>query len=205
MLRKHLGFILNLAAIGLFIPGIYLPMFNLNMAVTAHIANGNLTSEIVNKELSLLNTINELWQDERILVAALIFLFSIAIPVLKTALITLSYFLKNIHFAKKLVAFVNFIGKWSMADVFVIAIFLAVLSTNHAETATQHTIAVFGFKINLILSSETLSHVGTGFYYFLSYCLLSMIGTQLSLSALKQLKPALKLNDENQQQSSLNT
>ncbi|MDO6444821.1 paraquat-inducible protein A [Colwellia sp. 1_MG-2023] len=197
MLRKHLGFIVNLAAIGLFIPGIYLPIFNLNMDVTANVANGSLSSEIVNKELSLLGTIHELWQDERLLVAALIFIFSIAIPVLKTALVTLSYFLKNIHLGKKLVSFVNVIGKWSMADVFVIAIFLAVLSTNHAETATQQTLAVFGFKINVMLSSATLSNVGMGFYYFLSYCLLSMLGTQLSVSALKHLDKTSKPHEQN--------
>lgn len=192
MLRKHLGFILNLVAIGLFIPGIYLPIFSLNMDVVANVANGSLTSEIVSKELSLLSTIEELWQDERILVATLIFIFSIAIPILKTTLVTLSYFLKNINLGKKLVSFVNVIGKWSMADVFVIAIFLAVLSTNHADTATQQTLAVFGFKINVILSSATLSNVGMGFYYFLSYCILSMLGTQLSVSALKHLDKTSK-------------
>ena len=192
MLRKHLGFILNLVAIGLFIPGIYLPIFSLNMDVVANVANGSLTSEIVSKELSLLSTIEELWQDERILVATLIFLFSIAIPILKTTLVTLSYFLKNINLGKKLVSFVNVIGKWSMADVFVIAVFLAVLSTNHADTATQQTLAVFGFKINVILSSATLSNVGMGFYYFLSYCILSMLGTQLSVSALKHLDKTSK-------------
>jgi paraquat-inducible protein A len=199
MLRKHLGFIFNLVAIGLFIPGIYLPIFSLAMDVTANVANGSLSSEIINKELSLLGTIHELWQDERLLVAALIFIFSIAIPVLKTTLVTLSYFLKNIHLGRKLVSFVNIIGKWSMADVFVIAIFLAVLSTNHAETATQQTLAVFGFKINVILSSATLSNVGMGFYYFLSYCVLSMLGTQLSVSALKHLEKTSKLHDENTQ------
>lgn len=185
MLKKHLGFMLNLAAIGLFIPGIYLPIFTLKMDMTANVATGSLSSDIINKELSLLGTIQELWQDERLLVAILIFAFSIAIPVLKTALVTVSYFIANANLGRKLVAFVNAIGKWSMADVFVIAIFLAVLSTNHAETATQQSITVFAFKIDVMLSSETLSNVGVGFYYFLSYCLLSIFGTQLSLSALK--------------------
>lgn len=190
MIKKHLGFILNLAAIGLFIPGIYLPIFNLKMDMTANVATGSLSSDIINKELSLLGTIQELWQDERLFVAALIFAFSIVIPVLKTLLVTLSYFIKNLNVATRLVSFVNLIGKWSMADVFVVAIFLAVLSTNHAETATQQSISVFAFKINVMLSSETLSNVGVGFYYFLSYCLLSIFATQLSFSALKNLKSA---------------
>ena len=71
-----------------------------------------------------------------------------------------------------------------MADVFVVAIFLAVLSTNHAETATQQQLAIFGFKLNFIVSSETLSALGPGFYYFTSYCLLSLLGTAISSSSI---------------------
>ena len=71
-----------------------------------------------------------------------------------------------------------------MADVFVVAIFLAVLSTNHAETATQQQLALFGFKLDLIVSSETLSALGAGFYYFTAYCLLSLLGTAISQSSI---------------------
>ena len=185
-MKKHIGFILNLAAIGLFIPGIILPIFSLAMEVTANVGAGSLTSEIVNKELSLIATIEELWHDQRFLVASLIFAFSIAIPILKTAMISASYFIKNSQTANKLVAFVNVIGKWSMADVFIVAIFLAVLSTNHAETATQQQISLFAFKLDVLISSETLSNISQGFYYFTGYCLLSILGTQFMQSALKQ-------------------
>ncbi|MGJ8691145.1 MAG: paraquat-inducible protein A [Thalassotalea sp.] len=183
-MKKHFGFILNLAAIALFVPGIMLPIFSLAMEVTANVGSGSLSSDIVNKELSLIGTIDELWQDQRFLVATLIFAFSIAIPVLKTVLVTTSYFIKNNQTAKKLVGFVNIIGKWSMADVFIVAIFLAVLSTNHAETATEQQISMFAFKLNVLISSETLSNIGQGFYYFTGYCLLSILGTQLLQSAL---------------------
>lgn len=185
-MKKHVGFFLNILAIVFFIPGIYLPIFNLQMAVTAKVSSSSLSSDVVNKELSLLGTINELWQDERLFVAVMIFVFSIAIPLLKTSIITFSYFIKNTKLAKKLVSFVSIIGKWSMADVFVIAIFLAVLSTNHAETASHKQISLFAFKLDILLSSETLSNVGAGFYYFTAYCLLSILGTQLSDSAIKK-------------------
>ena len=71
-----------------------------------------------------------------------------------------------------------------MADVFVIAIFLAIMSTNHAETITSEQFSVFGFKIALDISTQTLSAAGEGFYYFTAYCLLSLIGTQLASSAI---------------------
>ncbi len=183
MIRKHIGFLINLVAIALFIPGILLPMFSLNMAMTANVSGANLTNTIIDKNLSLLQTIQELWQDERLLVASLIFVFSISIPVIKFMLLSFAYLKKNSKLEVRIYNFISQIGKWSMADVFVVAVFLAVLSTNHAETATHQQLALFGFKLDLIVSSETLSALGVGFYYFTAYCLLSLLGTAISQSS----------------------
>ncbi|WP_286263255.1 paraquat-inducible protein A [Thalassotalea atypica] len=183
-MSKHFGFVLNVIAIALFVPGILLPMFSLNMDVTAQVSGPTLTTGLISKELSLLGTIEELWQDERLLVAGLIFVFSIAIPLIKALLVIWSYFTKNSRIERAIVNFVSNIGKWSMADVFVVAIFLAILSTNHAETETHQTLAIFGFKLEMIISSETLSAVGNGFYFFTAYCLVSLLGTHLSQTAL---------------------
>ncbi len=184
MIKKHLGFLFNLVAIALFIPGILLPMFSLNMAMTANVSGATLTNTIIDKNLSLIQTIQDLWQDERLLVAVLIFAFSICIPVLKFILLCVAYLKKHSQLEVLVYSFISKIGKWSMADVFVVAIFLAVLSTNHAETATQQQLAIFGFKLNFIVSSETLSALGPGFYYFTSYCLLSLLGTAISSSSI---------------------
>ena len=180
MIKKHIGFSLNMLALSLFIPGIILPMFSLTMEMTANISGSNLSSDFINKELSLLTTIQELWQDDRILVATLIMIFSICIPLIKTCLVSWAYYKKNTEIEGEIINFVAKIGKWSMADVFVVAIFLAVFSTNHAETVNSKQISVFNFKLNLLISSETLSVVGVGFYCFTAYCLLSLLGTQIS-------------------------
>lgn len=185
-MKTHLGFYINLIAILLFIPGIFLPMFFLQMDVSANISGPALTSQLINKELSLLTTIKELWQNDRLLVSALIFVFSICIPLLKACLVAWSYFKRNTQIERKIINFIGAIGKWSMADVFVVAIFLAVLSTNHSETANEQTLSIMGFKLNLLISSETLSSVGHGFYFFTAYCIVSLIGTQFSQSGLKQ-------------------
>lgn len=185
-MKRHLGFLFNIIALGLFIPGIILPMFSLNMELAALISHSSISSDIINKELSLIATIEELWRDNRFFVATLIFTFSISIPVMKTILLLIAYVKKHTAIERKLISFVSSIGKWSMADVFVVAIFLAVLSTNHAETTNQEVLSVFGFKIELLISSETVSMVGAGFYYFTAYCLLSLLGCQLSQSALKE-------------------
>lgn len=184
-MKKHIGLLLNIIAIGLFIPGVMLPIFTLAMEATANVASASLSTTIIDKELSLLGTIEELWDKERVAVAVLIFIFSIAIPIIKTILVTISYFIRNTTVAQRIIDGVCIIGKWSMADVFVIAIFLAILSTNHAETASGQKLSIFGFRLDVTMSSETLSNVGIGFYYFAAYCIVSLLGSQISQSALK--------------------
>lgn len=185
MYKKHLGFAFNIIALGLFFPGILLTMFSFNMEMAANLSGSSLTSSLIDKELSIMATISELWEDQRLLVAALIFAFSVCIPLLKTILICVAYFTKSMQVEKNLIKFVGAMGKWSMADVFVIAIFLAIMSTNHADTSSSEQINVFGFNIALEVSTQTLSAAGEGFYYFTAYCVLSLIGTQLASSALK--------------------
>jgi hypothetical protein len=153
------------------------------MEMAASIAGSTLSSALVDKELSIMATIDELWHDQRILVAFLILLFSVIVPMVKTGLVSVAYFQPGSRIESRLLSFVAKIGKWSMADVFVIAIFLAILSTNHAETTESHEFSVIGFKMGLDVSTQTLSNVGQGFYFFTAYCLLSLLGTHLSLSA----------------------
>ncbi len=185
-MRKHFGFGLNIVALGLFFPGILFPMFSFNMEMAANLNGTNLGASLIDKELSIMATIDELWHDQRLLVAGLIFLFSVGIPLVKSILVSIAYFMKHSEIEKKLLTFVSHIGKWSMADVFVIAIFLAILSTNHAETSDSHQLSVFGFKIALDISTQTLSAAGEGFYYFAGYCLVSLFGTHLAFSSLKK-------------------
>jgi paraquat-inducible protein A len=153
--------------------------------MAANLSGSSITSSLIDKELSIMATVKELWEDQRLLVAALIFAFSVCIPLLKTILLCIAYFTQSIQVEKKLINFVSAIGKWSMADVFVIAIFLAIMSTNHADTSNSEQLSVFGFKIALDISTQTLSAAGEGFYYFTAYCVLSLIGTQLASSAIK--------------------
>tara|TARA_R110000868_G_scaffold50907_6_gene162068 strand:+ start:1836 stop:2510 length:675 start_codon:yes stop_codon:yes gene_type:complete len=183
--KKHLGFAFNIIALGLFFPGILLTMFSLQMDMAASISGSSLTSILVDKELSIMATIQELWNDQRLLVASLIFVFSVGIPLLKSVLITFAYFTKNQLRESRVLRFVANIGKWSMADVFVVAVFLAILSTNHADTASTQQFNIFGFKIALDISTQTFSAAGQGFYYFTAYCLLALLGSQLSLGYLR--------------------
>lgn len=194
-LIRHFAFGINLLAIALFIPGIVLPMFSLDMSIMATVGSGaSLSSELVNQQLSILQTVEELWQDKRIVVAILIFAFSICIPILKSSLVTLAYFTKSKKLQSRLLSLVTAVGKWSMADVFVVAVFLAVLSTNHADTQSVQQLTVFGFNLGVELSSQTLSNVGEGFYYFVGYCVLSLTGSQLFYFATNSQPQSKRLN-----------
>ena len=184
---KHLGFLLNLTALAMFFPGILMPMFSLNMNLNANIANASeISTDLVDQELSIMQTVEQLWNEDRFLVSFLILFFSVCIPLIKTSIVSIAYFVRSQKLAARLLGFISAIGKWSMADVFVVAIFLAVLSTNHAETATSQQMSVFGFKIAIDVSSQTLSNVGIGFYYFTAYCLLSLAGTHLAVYAVQK-------------------
>ena len=183
----HIGFLLNLLALALFFPGIWLPMFSLDMSVAATLSGSNpLSYEVINRELSILQTVEQLMEDKRVLVAVLIFVFSVCIPVFKTTCVTLAYVFKRKAWSTKLLSFVGAIGKWSMADVFVVAVFLAVLSTNHADTASMQQLSIFGFSLGVEISSQTLSNVGIGFYYFTAYCLVSLAGTHMAIASTKR-------------------
>jgi len=179
MLYKHLGFALTLISLGFFVPGILQPMFSLNMEMQAMLANTVLSADLVDKELSIMATVEELWSDQRLLVAALIFAFSVIIPVLKTTLVAVAYYFRDSAKESKIMKFIASIGKWSMADVFVVAVFLAILSTNHASTESTQSLQIFAFKMDLNISSQTLSNAGSGFYFFTAYCILSLLGTHL--------------------------
>lgn len=188
MFQKQIGFALSIIAIGLFVPGILAPMFTLNMELALVLAGPTISSELVSKELSIIGTVQQLVHEDRLLVALLIFTFSVVIPLIKTSLLTAVYFTKSIEFQHKISRFVAVIGKWSMADVFVVAIFLAVLSTDHAQSVEQHQLSFFGMSLDFEISTQTMSNVGVGFYFFVGYCMISLIGSHLMLSAIKRSK-----------------
>lgn len=108
---------------------------------------------------SIIGTGQHLASGGNLLVALLLILFSVLIPVAKLLL----SFVALARFAKRSRTFaltsIRLIGKWSMTDVFVVAILLAFLSTE-SKTFTD-------------------ASLGPGLYFFAGYGLLSMIGGQV--------------------------
>ncbi|MCT7941922.1 paraquat-inducible protein A [Shewanella holmiensis] len=116
--------------------------------------------EVFRKTRSILDTVNELYQSNNILVAVLVGLFSIVIPILKLTLMLIAC----LPIANKMKQIINriisFVGKWSMADVFVVALIIVYMAGNAS--------AGMGELL------QTYAHFEAGFYYFLAYCLFSI-------------------------------
>lgn len=186
-----------LLALGLLYPGIMQPMLSLNgtvdkqamvnigmktlsddpdvpgimISLTEQLASRlDLSGEIpaYSKTRSILGTVNELFEAEQWLVGFLIALFSIIVPLVKVLLMLIAGLL-SARYTDSANAVIRFISKWSMADVFVVAIVVAYLAAN----STAQTEELF------TLTAE----FGVGFYYFLGYCLLSILSMQLMMSA----------------------
>ncbi|SFZ98174.1 conserved protein of unknown function; putative membrane protein [hydrothermal vent metagenome] len=112
----------------------------------------------------VIGSIVKLFDNGDVAVAAVILLFSVLIPIVKTlSLMFVSLFMKS-NFAHGIVKFFKMIGKWSMVDVFVVATFLVYLTVDKGDVSR--------------------AEVEVGLYFFLSYVIVSML---VSLSADKML------------------
>lgn len=124
------------------------------------------------KTQSIVGTARELHDNGDTLVAALIVLFSVIVPAFKALVLGLALCPLAPHRRRRLAAIADASGKWSMADVFVIAIFIAYLAAGGIRGSG-----------GLV---EFESSLGTGFWYFLGYCLVSVLGTQLLSHGLRR-------------------
>ena len=105
---------------------------------------------------SIAQLITILFDDKNFLVGISILLFSIILPILKLSLtLFLALSSKSYHTLSKILSYV---GKWSMADVFVASCFLAYLSFS-----------------NMNVGIDTESKTLVGLYFFFSYVVLSII------------------------------
>ncbi|EHP28877.1 hypothetical protein SMGD1_0350 [Sulfurimonas gotlandica GD1] len=92
-------------------------------------------------------TVEKLWLLQNYLLAVMIGLFSIVIPIVKTISLYFSALMKvNVKY-------IDFIGKWSMADVFIVSLLLTNLSLSADEfTDAKVQVAIYFFCAYVILS-----------------------------------------------------
>ena len=102
---------------------------------------------------SILSTVRDLLDSHDVVLGGLVLVFSIVVPLLKAALVL---FATTAHGAARdrAVAIVHAVGRWSMADVFAVAVLLAMLALGRDPAVRATT--------------------GPGLYAFAGSCLLSL-------------------------------
>ncbi len=108
---------------------------------------------------SILGMSRELADTDNLLVAILIVTFSVVIPVLKLLLQLLALLLSG-ALGHRLLHLNGALGKWSMADVFVMAMLIAFLAGRSSEHMGE-----------LLVMDAQLER---GFWFFLAYCLFAV-------------------------------
>lgn len=137
-------------------PGLTLPILNIHIGAKIPLLG---EFELYDRTQSVISGIQLLYEYNNNLVASLILLFSVVVPVLKAILLCLVLAFKKWRLRRRVYQFVALIGKWSMADVFVVGVFLMYLATASEENIT--------------------SSILDGFYYFAAYCIISVAAIQV--------------------------
>lgn len=115
-------------------------------------------------------TIRYLFQNGGYLAATLLLIFSIGVPIGKLVLFFLALHARP-RLRYRIFSLINGIGKWSMADVFVVAIYTAYLGAKSSVGVGQ------------VVHFET--QYGPGFYWFAAYCVVSLAAQQAALALLR--------------------
>lgn len=154
--RNKISFLLIIISLICLYPGLTNPILTLEIGAELPLV-GKMT--FYERTQNIVETIEALFRENNELVAVLILFFSIVVPLLKAVILLIVLFFKQIKNRLHLYRFVYAIGKWSMADVFIVGVFLAYLAT----------------KTNEGIHAE----LENGFYYFTAYCLISIASIQV--------------------------
>ena len=130
--------------------------------------------QVYEQTRSIVGAVRRLYEVGSPIPATLILLFSVIVPFGKAALVACATFMMNASWRRRTLTFVETIAKWSMADVFVVAIFIAYLAAQASATPTtapNASPALIAFTARL----------GAGFYWFAAYCLFSLASQQITV------------------------
>ena len=141
--------------------------------LTAALQQGVADVEVYEQTRSILGSVQRLYEVGSPVPATLILLFSVIVPFGKAALVAWATAMRSATARVRTLRFVELIAKWSMADVFVVALFIAFLAAQASQTppGDPNAAALIAFT----------AHFGLGFYWFAAYCLFSLASQQITL------------------------
>jgi hypothetical protein len=145
----------------------------LSPQITASLQKSVGEVEVYAQTRSIVGSVRRLYEVGSPVPATLILLFSVIVPVTKGVLVAWATRLTNAARRRRTLAFVETIAKWSMADVFVVALFIAYLAAQASATPTH------GPNAAPPMIAFT-ARFGAGFYWFAAYCLFSLASQQFT-------------------------
>jgi hypothetical protein len=137
--------------------------------------------EVYSQTRSIVSAVRNLYQVGSPLPATLILLFSVVVPFAKAALVAWALFMTDVARRARTTQFVEAIAKWSMADVFVVALFITYLAAQATQTppgAPESAPPLIAFT----------ARFGPGFYWFAAYCLFSLASQQFTAKTMRLAK-----------------
>jgi hypothetical protein len=135
--------------------------------------------EVYQQTRSIIGSVRQLYDVGSPVPATLILLFSVIVPLTKAALVAWAVFMRNAAMRLRTVKFVEAIAKWSMADVFAVAlfiVFLAAQATQQPPGAPESAPPLLAFT----------AQFGPGFYWFAAYCVFSLASQQYTARLARQ-------------------
>ena len=107
------------------------------------------------------------------IVGVMILLFSIVVPFIKLLLSSIFLYSNKVRNNKIVKGIIYHLGKWSMADVFVVAMFMAYIGFYGIVTAQLGDIG--NNKTGYAVETLNYSRLSPGALFFTTYCILSII------------------------------
>lgn len=132
--------LLLLAALVVFVYACFAPLFTLSKFY------------IFDSTISLVSALGELWLEQQFALFALIFIFSVIFPLVKISLMFYLQFSTRVSQSRHeaLIRVLDVVGKWSMLDVFVVAVMLVAIKLGPLANVTVHY-GVYLFAMAIIM------------------------------------------------------
>lgn len=108
-----------------------------------------------------------------LLVALLVFSFSVLFPMAKliASVVTIVQDREPTHWLHRFLVFKS--GKWSMADVMVVAIFMSYIGFNGVINSQLTQLAAFSGNVEIFTTNNSV--LQSGFYLFTGYCITGLL------------------------------
>jgi paraquat-inducible protein A len=118
---------------------------------------------IFSKESTLFQSILLLFNHREIYLGALIFIFTIFLPIIEFVVVFIKLFKMGKTISKKYVKFLTLLSKWSMLDVFVVAVILINLKFDSRIIDMKLGQGIIWFSLSVILLLISLAYLGNPF------------------------------------------